>query len=148
MNLHGIQVLDNSRRERILHHVDYEDILYVMGSGNTLKLGFTMQAPGGKPLPDCKVEFTLAQRAGHKARSLAEDIISYSQLRLLEMTKCNQAEFLTRQHPTALFVGRRLETGDDASQSDNEDQKQVQFLNGESRQAPVKTSEENLFISG
>lgn len=74
-----------------------------MGKGNRLKLSFLMQAPGQHRPVDCRTEFRLGLRAGHKARSIAEDIVAYAQLRLVEMTKNNQAEFFSRYHAPALF---------------------------------------------
>lgn len=98
INLQGIQILANSRRERIVHHVDYEDVLYVMGKGDRLRLAFTYLLPGSRLPTDCCLEFLMEPRAGLKARSVAEDIISYAQLRLVEMSKNNQVEFLSRFH--------------------------------------------------
>ena len=40
VNIQGIYILDDKNRNSILQHIDYEDILYVMGKGQTLKLGF------------------------------------------------------------------------------------------------------------
>lgn len=40
INMQGVQILDNSRRDRIAYHIDFEDILYVMGKGSQLKIGF------------------------------------------------------------------------------------------------------------
>jgi len=34
INMQGVQILDNSRRDRIAYHIDFEDILYVMGKGS------------------------------------------------------------------------------------------------------------------
>lgn len=45
VNIQGIQVMENSKRDRIVHHIDYEDILYVMGKGNRLKIGFQYNLP-------------------------------------------------------------------------------------------------------
>ena len=40
---------------------------------------------------------------GYKARVIAEDIIAYAQLRLAEMTKNDQIEFLHTNHVNNLF---------------------------------------------
>jgi hypothetical protein len=40
ISMQGVQILENSRRARIVYHIDLEDILYVMGKGSKLKIGF------------------------------------------------------------------------------------------------------------
>lgn len=40
INMQGVQLLECSKRDRIIYHIDYEDIIYVMGKGSKLKLGF------------------------------------------------------------------------------------------------------------
>jgi hypothetical protein len=40
INLLGIQILDSNKRDKVICHINYEDILYVMGKGRKLKLGF------------------------------------------------------------------------------------------------------------
>ena len=52
-----------------------------------------------------RTEFSTSRLAGHKARSIAEDIIAYSQLRLLEMTKNDGAEYIHRNY-AAVFLDR------------------------------------------
>lgn len=43
INLQGINILDNSKRNRIVQHIDYENVLYVMGKGQRLKIGFVIE---------------------------------------------------------------------------------------------------------
>jgi len=108
ISLQGIQIVQNSKRDKILLHVDFSDLLYVMGKGHRLKLGFVMQHSNvlnATQLVDCRTEFSTARIAGHKARSIAEDILAYAQLRLLEMTKNDSAEFLHRNY-AAVFLDR------------------------------------------
>lgn len=52
---------------------------------------------------DVKTEFVTSQLAGNKARSITEEIISYAQLRLAEMTKNSFIEFFLRANPRAIF---------------------------------------------
>ena len=40
INLQGIGAASSKKPDKILLHIDYEDLLYVMGKGNRLKLGF------------------------------------------------------------------------------------------------------------
>lgn len=40
INLQGIFILENNKRERIVMHIDFQDLLYVMAKGNRLKIGF------------------------------------------------------------------------------------------------------------
>ena len=90
-------MIENTNRERIVQHVDFEDILYVMGKGDKLKIGYIVNLPGSRQPADFRTEFiTDGRLAGHKARSIAEDIIAYSQLRLAEMTKNGYVEFHAR----------------------------------------------------
>ena len=102
INLQGIQVVNNSRRDKIVLHIDFEDILYVMGKGSRLKIGFVVhsQVFDLRSTQDCKTEFATSNLAGHKARSVAEDIMAYVQLKLVEMTKNGNAEFLSRNYAT------------------------------------------------
>ena len=88
-----------------MHHIDYEDILYVMGKGEKLKIGFQynlpllQQAQGS----DCRSELFACRLAGFKARVIAEDIIAYAQLRLVEMTKNDVLELTHKHKVDALF---------------------------------------------
>ena len=45
----------------------------------------------------------ISNYGGYKARVIAEDIISYAQLRLAEMTKNDQIEFLNSNNVNNLF---------------------------------------------
>jgi hypothetical protein len=78
IGLQGIQILDFERRDRIAHHIDYEDILYVMGKGTQLKIGFLYANPLLDRAPvDCRTDFHTVD-LGCKARVIAEDIIAYA----------------------------------------------------------------------
>ena len=44
--MQGIHMLENSKRERIVVHIDFEDVIYVMGKGEKLKIAYTVQPPG------------------------------------------------------------------------------------------------------
>ena len=42
INVTGIHILDAACRDKIVAKIDYEDLLYVMGKGQTLKFGVVM----------------------------------------------------------------------------------------------------------
>jgi len=105
INLQGIQILENAKRDRIVHHLDYEDLLYVMGKGNRLKIGFQYNMPllqQGQG-NDCRTELFTGNVVGFKARVVAEDIVAYMQLRLAEMTKNDAVEYASRPTASALL---------------------------------------------
>ena len=105
INLQGIQILDNSRRDRIVHHIDYEDVLYVMGKENELQIGFIYNHQLADHLccSDSRLALYVGDSRGYEARVIAEDIIAYAQLRLAEMTKNDQIEFVNSSHVNNLF---------------------------------------------
>mmetsp|Transcript_40381 Transcript_40381/g.61618 ORF Transcript_40381/g.61618 Transcript_40381/m.61618 type:complete len:85 (-) Transcript_40381:215-469(-) len=82
--------MDAMKRNRKVYHIDYEDLLYIMGKGPILRLGFIYhhQLMNQYQSSDCKIEFFVEnQSGGLKARVIAEDIISYAQMRLAETSK-------------------------------------------------------------
>lgn len=105
INIQGIHILDDENRDRILQHIEFEDVLYVMGKGQTLKLGFVVPSAENEDgddmasndsysamssagyASDCRTQLFTCALPGMKARVIAEDIISYAQLRLVEMSK-------------------------------------------------------------
>ena len=92
-------MLENSKRDRVALLIDYEDILYVMGKGNCLKIGFihgTHSLIDQARQTDQRTELFTHKMGGLKARAIAEEIISYMQLRLAEMTKNDQIEYTRR----------------------------------------------------
>lgn len=88
-------MLECSKRDKIIYHIDYEDIIYVMGKGNKLKLGFVYHQllADQSTAIDCNTVLTCCDHIGLKARCIAEDIISYAQIRLTELTKNHQVEY-------------------------------------------------------
>lgn len=46
VNINGVHVMDAANRGEIVAQIDYDDILYVMGQGNRLKLGFVIHSYG------------------------------------------------------------------------------------------------------
>ena len=72
--------MENSKRDRIVHHIDYEDILYVMGKGKRLKIGFQHNMPifTESQGADCRTDLFTCGLTGFKARTIAEDIIAYA----------------------------------------------------------------------
>ena len=95
INLNGVSFIDQADRKNIFHHVEFEDILYVMGKGNTLKLGFRLyqdkspkeeysdESDGQTKIEnfttdDLRTILHCNALPGFKARVIAEDIISYA----------------------------------------------------------------------
>ena len=89
MSFTGIMLLDVRNKESVLYHIDYEDVIYVTAKGNKLKLGYVHhhQLMDQVTSSDTKVELTCEKDSMMKAKVIAEDIISYCQLRLGEMTQ-------------------------------------------------------------
>lgn len=145
INLQGLHILENSKRDRIAIHVDFEDILYVMGKGQRLKLGFVQQLGvlNTTQSSDCRTEFITDSLPGHKARAIAEDIVAYAQLRIAEMTKNDQVEFLHRNHVVTLFD--KLGDQRAASQHSSLLSSQEEEVN---RQEDLRNQEMGMFRTG
>jgi hypothetical protein len=43
INFSGIVFFENLKRDNVIYKVNFEDLLYVMGSGSTLKLSFILK---------------------------------------------------------------------------------------------------------
>ena len=58
--MHGINLLDSLKRDKIIYHINFDEILYVMGKGNKLKIGFIYRQPIMEQVltNDCRTEFT------------------------------------------------------------------------------------------
>lgn len=106
ININGVHIMDEAARGEIVYHIELDDILYVMGQGDRLKLGFVIHSyeEAGEDDPDvsftdsedgavrmashdCRTEVLAARMPGLKARAIAEDIIGYCQLSLVECTR-------------------------------------------------------------
>ena len=73
---------ENLKRDKILFKLKYEDILYIMGKQDELKIGMIVRKKMSPQTTfDCKTEF-LAKEGG--ARLIAEDILTYCQIYILE----------------------------------------------------------------
>jgi hypothetical protein len=73
INFNSLSFFDNQKRDKPIQRVNFEDLLYVMGSGDTLKLSFIQK--GQMRNYDAQVE--LYTTAGMSARAVAEDILAY-----------------------------------------------------------------------
>lgn len=84
-----------------------------MGKGSKLKLGFVFhqKLADQTSTMDCHTTFTCCEHVGLKARSIAEDIISYAQIRLTELTKNHQVEYALKNrsvnHSQVMFKKRK-----------------------------------------
>ena len=88
VNFNGISFYENTKRDKVIQRINYEDILYVMGAGQILKLGYI--ARGMQKIMDAKIELYTTNRQG--ARPIAEDVVAYCQIRLAECTKNDSIE--------------------------------------------------------
>ena len=73
INYNGISFYENQKRDKVLQKIAFDEILYVMGSGDVLKLGYI--ARNQTKILDAKIE--LFTTNGQSARCVAEDIIAY-----------------------------------------------------------------------
>jgi len=92
VNFLGISFYENTKRDRPIQRVSFEDILYVMGSGDTLKLGFIAK----DQLRTYEARVELYTCFGLRARCLAEDVLAYCALRLAESTRNESIEVVRR----------------------------------------------------
>lgn len=87
----GLLFVDNRKRDKVFLEVMYEDLIYCMGRGSVLKIGLLCQKKlsyGDNQFFDVRTEF-----GAKHARVIAEDIMAYCQLFLLE--NCSEtAEYL------------------------------------------------------
>jgi hypothetical protein len=78
--------MDNRKRDKILLRIQYEDLLYIMGKKQSLKLSMVMRKKlSTNQQYDVRVKFI-----GFGARALAEDVLAFCQINLLERSLCNQ----------------------------------------------------------
>jgi|LauGreDrversion4_2_1035121.scaffolds.fasta_scaffold105966_4 hypothetical protein len=75
--------VESRKRDKVLLKVKYEDLLYLMGKEDTFRVGMILKKKMDKTnmTYDSKIEFTVE---GGSARAIAEDILTYCQLHLLE----------------------------------------------------------------
>jgi len=79
---------ENSKRDKVILKLKYEDILYLMGKQDELKLGMILKKKvGNTDTFDCKSEFLVE---GGGARAIPEDILTYCQIHLLEQSLNSQ----------------------------------------------------------
>ena len=102
--------LENQKRDKVLLKVKNEDVLYVMGKKSLLKMGLILKKKinTNNETHDCKIEFTVG---GGGARAIGEDILTYSQIYLLEYTTNNSdhCDLVKRNVFDGLYDGK--ETG-------------------------------------
>ena len=55
INYNGMLFFDNQKRDKVLQRVAFEELLYAMGSGDTLKLGYVARNTQGK-LHEARIE--------------------------------------------------------------------------------------------
>lgn len=78
--------MDNRKRDKIFLRVQYEDLIYIMGKKQLLKMSMVMRKKlGTNQQTDVRVNFI-----GLGARALAEDVLAYCQISILERSLCNQ----------------------------------------------------------
>lgn len=92
INMNGISFYENIKRDKVILKIQFEDVLYAMGSGKSLKFAFISR--GKDKNFDAKMELYTCN--GQSARVIAEDIISYCQLKLAETTKNDCIEIVKR----------------------------------------------------
>lgn len=54
INYNGISFYENLRRDKVIQRIPYDELLYAMGSGDVLKLGYLTK--GGKSTHEAKIE--------------------------------------------------------------------------------------------
>jgi hypothetical protein len=98
VNYSGVQFYENQKRDKAIQKIGYDELLYAMGSGDVLKMGYV--ARDNKRIHDAKIE--LYTTNGQGARPIAEDIIAYCQIKLAEGTK-NDCIDVVKRNMTNLF---------------------------------------------
>ena len=73
INFNGISFYENMKRDKSIHRISFDELLYVMGSGDVLKLAFINR----NQLKNQDVKIELYTTNNLNARTIAEDIISY-----------------------------------------------------------------------
>ena len=73
VNWNGVSFFENSKRDKVIQRIPFEELLYAMGSRDCLKLGYIGR--NQSKILDARVE--LYTTNGQSARAIAEDIIAY-----------------------------------------------------------------------
>jgi hypothetical protein len=83
-----ILFVENRKRDKILLKVKYEDLLYLMGKQDDFKIGMILKKKmaNNNDTHDCKTDFLVD---GGGARAIAEDILTYCQIYLIEHSLVN-----------------------------------------------------------
>ena len=89
----SLLMLDNKARDKVILRVKYSEILYIMGKNDRLKISMTIpkqvmnmnQAAALQNTEDSMVDVRL-EFVMQNARTMAEDILSYCQMQLMELT--------------------------------------------------------------
>ncbi len=92
VNWTGLCFYENSKRDKILQRVPFDELLYAMGNKDCLRLGYIGR--NQSKILDARVE--LYTTGGQSARAIAEDIVAYCQLKLAENTRNDQIEVVKR----------------------------------------------------
>lgn len=74
VNFNGVFFYENMKRDKMVYKIALEELLYVMGERNKLKIGFICTTKDKNF--DVKTEFFT--KYGPNSRALSEDIISYA----------------------------------------------------------------------
>jgi len=111
--------VENRKRDKILLKVKYQDLLYLMGKQEDFKVGLILKKKmaNNNDTYDCKIDF---QVNGGGARAIAEDVLTYCQIYLLEHSLVNHdyCDIIRRNVIDGLFESD-LETGDDRGKGFN-----------------------------
>jgi hypothetical protein len=83
-----LMFIESRKRDKVLLKVKYEDLLYLMGKKNEFKIGMILKKKinTGNMTYDSKIDFTVD---GGGARAIAEDILTYLQIHMLEHSLVN-----------------------------------------------------------
>jgi len=76
--------MDNRKRDKVLLRVQYEDLIYIMGKKQLLKMSMVMKKKLSSQQTDVKLNFH-----GLGVRALAEDLLSFCQISILEGSLSN-----------------------------------------------------------
>jgi len=144
--------VESSKRDKVLLKVKYEDLLYLMGKEDTFRVGMILKKKMDKTnmTYDSKIEFTVE---GGSARAIAEDILTYCQLHLLEHSLVNHdyCEVIRRNVIDGLFDKSLGEMGELQMKGFNliiDDDILLGNVNLASTQTKLKQSKTNLGEEG
>ena len=97
--------MDNKKRDKIILKIQFEDIIYLMGTKQTLKISTVMRKKLLAVNQQTDVRLTFS---GLGSRAFAEDVLSYCQIQLLEKSLNNQeyVDFIKKNLHVSLYTDK------------------------------------------